>query len=182
MEYHRHRVIWVPAGADFRKKRLFVCAHPKGTGHRGDDATMARLERHCMWDRGKTLPQVCGRPLRSGGSSIHAGQAPQAHEHLDRAVACCHRRQRARVRSSALGHNRAARRPPGEDAIYADDKLETTGELRKVFQHFENQGDYYILSISAIKRAASGYDVVVKVAWEGLEEAQSTWEPAARIP
>ena len=38
------------------KKRLFVCAHLEGDGHRGVDATMARLERHCVWDRGKTLP------------------------------------------------------------------------------------------------------------------------------
>ena len=43
-----------------------------------------------------------GRRLRSGGSSIKAGQAPQAHKHLDRTVACCQRRQRARVRSASL--------------------------------------------------------------------------------
>jgi len=122
-----------------------------------------------------------GRRLRSGGSSIQAGQAPQAHEHLDRAVACCQRRQRARVRSAALGHSRTARRPRGEDAVYADDKLEITGELRKVFQQLENQGEYHIRSISAIKRAASGDEFVVKVAWEGLEEAESTWEPVSRV-
>ena len=56
MEHHGHRVIWVPAGADSLKKRLLVCAHMEGTGHRGVDATMARLERHCVRDRGKTLP------------------------------------------------------------------------------------------------------------------------------
>jgi len=56
VEHHGHRVIWVPAGADSLKKRLLVCAHLEGTGHRGVDATMARLERHCVWDRGKTLP------------------------------------------------------------------------------------------------------------------------------
>ena len=47
---------WVPAGADSLKKRLLVCAHLEGTGHRGVYATMARLERHFVWDRGKTLP------------------------------------------------------------------------------------------------------------------------------
>ena len=56
VEHHGHRVIWVPAGADSLKKLLLVCAHLKGGGHRGVDATMARLERHCVWDRGKALP------------------------------------------------------------------------------------------------------------------------------
>ena len=55
-DQHGHRMIWVPAGADSLKKRLLVCAHLEGTGHRGVDATMARLERHWVWDRGKTLP------------------------------------------------------------------------------------------------------------------------------
>ena len=50
VEHHGHRVIWVPAGADSLKKRLLVCAHLEGAGHRGVDATMARLERHCVWE------------------------------------------------------------------------------------------------------------------------------------
>ena len=45
----------------------------------------------------------------------------------------------------------------------------------------ENQGEYHILSILAIKRAARGDEVVVKVAWEGLEEVESTWEPVLRV-
>ena len=65
--------------------------------------------------------------------------------------------------------------------VYADDQLEVIGELLKVFQHLENQGEYHIRSISAIKRAASGDEFVVKVAWEGLEEAESTWEPVSRV-
>ena len=96
-------------------------------------------------------------------------------------MACCQRRQRARVRSAALGHSRTARRPRGEDAAHADDKLEITDELGKVFQQLENQGEYNIRSISAIMRAASGDEFVVKVAWEGLEEAKSTWEPVSRV-
>ena len=48
VEHHGHRVIWVPAGADSLKKRLLVCAHLGGTRHHGVDATMARLERHCV--------------------------------------------------------------------------------------------------------------------------------------
>ena len=45
----------------------------------------------------------------------------------------------------------------------------------------ENQGEYHIRIISAIKRAASGDEFVVKVAWEGLEEAKSTWEPVSSV-
>ena len=65
--------------------------------------------------------------------------------------------------------------------FYADDKLDITGELLKVFQQLENQGEYHIRNISAIKRAVSGDEFVVKVTWEGLEEAKSTWEPVARV-
>ena len=53
--------------------------------------------------------------------------------------------------------------------FYADDQLEITGELLKLFQQLENQGEYNIRSVSAIKRATSGDEFVVKVAWEGLE-------------
>ena len=64
--------------------------------------------------------------------------------------------------------------------FYADEKLEITGEL-KVFQQLENQGEYHIWSISAIKRAASGDEFVVKLAWEGLEEAKNMWEAMSRV-
>ena len=50
VEYHGHRVIWVPAKSESLKKRLLVCAHLEGAGHRGVDATMARLEWHCVWE------------------------------------------------------------------------------------------------------------------------------------
>ena len=50
--------------------------------------------------------------------------------------------------------------------FYVDDQLEITGELLKVFQQLENQGEYHIRGISAIKRAASGDEFVVKVAWK----------------
>ena len=45
----------------------------------------------------------------------------------------------------------------------------------------ESQVEYHIRSISTIKRAASGDKFVVKVAWERLEEAKSTWEPVSRM-
>ena len=56
VEHSDHPVIWVPAGADSLKKRLLVYAHLEGAGHCGVDATMAWLDRHCVWERGKTLP------------------------------------------------------------------------------------------------------------------------------
>ena len=65
--------------------------------------------------------------------------------------------------------------------LYADDKLESTGELLNVFQQYENTGEYLIRSILSIKRAASGDEFVVQVAWEGLEQAESTWEPGSRV-
>ena len=37
--------------------------------------------------------------------------------------------------------------------VYADDKLEVTGGLLKVFQQLENQGKYHIRSTTAMKRA-----------------------------
>ena len=64
--------------------------------------------------------------------------------------------------------------------FYADDNLEIIGELLKVFKQVENQGEYHIRGISAIKQTASD-ELVVKVAWEGLEEAESTWETVSRV-
>ena len=64
---------------------------------------------------------------------------------------------------------------------HADDQLEVVGELFTVFQQLEDQGEYNIRSISAIKRAASGDEFVVKMAWERLKETESTWEPASRV-
>ena len=65
--------------------------------------------------------------------------------------------------------------------VYADDKLEITGELLKVLQQLENQREHHIRSISAIKWAASGDEFVVTVAWEGLEKAESTWGPVSYV-
>ena len=81
VKHHGHRVIWVPAGADSLKKRLLVCAHLEGIGHRGLDATMARLERYCLWHRGKTMPHFT---VGDNVLEYPGGQAPQDPEHLDR--------------------------------------------------------------------------------------------------
>ena len=65
--------------------------------------------------------------------------------------------------------------------FYADDQFEITGELLKLSQQLENEGEYHVPSISAIKRTASGDEFVAKGAWEGLEEVESTWEPVSRL-
>ena len=52
--------------------------------------------------------------------------------------------------------------------VYADDQLEITDELLKGYQNLENQGEYHIRSISAIKRAVNSDKFVVKVVCEGL--------------
>ena len=65
--------------------------------------------------------------------------------------------------------------------FYADDQLTITGELLAVFQQMENQDKNHIRSISVINRAARSDAFVVKVAWEGLEEAESIWEPVSRV-
>ena len=72
VEHHSHCVIWVPAGADSLKKRLLVDAHLERAGHRGVDATLARLERHCVWNRAKTLPH-----FKVGDYNLVAGVSRQ---------------------------------------------------------------------------------------------------------
>ena len=103
VEHHVHRVIWVPAGADSLKKPLLVCAHLEGTGHRGVDATMARRDQHCVYNRGKTLQHftvgdyvLVARESRQGKHrklmSTWTGPWRVANNN------------KARVRSAALGH------------------------------------------------------------------------------
>ena len=65
--------------------------------------------------------------------------------------------------------------------FFADGQLEITGHILKIFQQVDSQCEYNIWRISAIKRAASGDEFVVKVARVGLEEAKSTWEPVSRV-
>ena len=114
--------------------------------------------------RGKTNAAFHRRPSHSDGSSVPAGQAPQGHEHIDQIVACGQRRQRAHVYGPAIGHTRTARNPLGVDAVLRRWLARDSGELLKVFQPLQNQVEYHIRSISAIKLAASGGGFAVKVA------------------
>ena len=117
MEQHGHRVIWMPAGADTLEMRLLVCAHLEGAGHRGVDATMARLQRHCVWDRGKTLPhltvgdynlvaRVSRRGKRPKLMSPWTGPWRVSHDDKEHAYGVQH-----------LVTAELARRPRGDDAV-----------------------------------------------------------------
>ena len=134
----------MPGEADSLKKRLLVCAHLEGTGHRGVDATIGRLERHCVWDRGKTLPHVTvgddvlvARVSRQGKHpklmSTWTGPWRVANDDKEHVYAA------QQLVAAEPRDVHAARMP-----VYADDKLEIIGELLKVFQQLENQGEYHI--------------------------------------
>ena len=88
-EHRGHHVIWVPAGVDSLKKRLLVCAHLKGAGHRGVDATMARPESTAC---GGAWLVTCGTSLGSACTKVGAlvprtlethGREPNAVVHFD---------------------------------------------------------------------------------------------------
>ena len=141
---------------------------------------MARLEQHCVWDRGKTLPNftvgdyvLVARVSRQGQHRklITTWTGPWRVANDDKA----HVYAMQHLATAELRDVHVARMP-----VFADDKLEITGE-RKVFQQLENQGEYHIRSISSFKRVARGDKFVVKVARERLEEAKSTWEPVSRV-
>ena len=140
-----------------------MCAHLEVTGLRGLDATMARLEQHCVWDRGKTLPHFTvgdyvlvaptsrqGKHRKLMSTWIGPWRANDDKEH----VYAVQHLVTAELRNVHVARMR----------VYADDKLEIIGEPLKVFQQLENQGEYHIRSISAIKRAARGDEFDVKVA------------------
>ena len=137
VEHHDRRVIRVLAGADSLRKRLLVCAHLEGTGHRGVDATMARLEQQCVWDRGNTLPHftvgdyvMVARVSRQGKHRKQmitwTGPWRVANDDKEHVYAVQH------LITAELRDVHEPRMP-----FYADDKLEITGELLKVFQQLE---------------------------------------------
>ena len=141
---------------------------------------MARLERHCMWDHGKTLPSftvgdyvLLARVSRQGKHrrlmSTWTGPWRVANDDKEHVRALQH------LVTAKLCDVHVARM-----RFYANDHLEITGELLKVFQLLENQDWYHMWSSSATKRAATGDEFDVKVAWERLEETGSTSGPVPR--
>ena len=114
VEHRAHRVTWVQVGADSLKKRLLVCVHEEGSGC-GVDTTMARLERHCLWELGKTLQHftvsdyvLVARVSRQGSTArswaLGPGRARVANDDKEHAYA-------------VQGGSGTARRPRGEDAV-----------------------------------------------------------------
>ena len=123
-----------------------------------------------MWERGKTLPYftvggyvLVARVSRQGKhrklTSAWIGPWRVANNDKDHVYAVQH------LVTDELPDVHVARM-----RFHADDHLEITGELLKVSQQLENQSEHHIRSISAINRATSGDEFVVKVVWEGLED------------
>ena len=119
------------------KKRLLVCAPLEGAGHRGVDATMARLERHRVWERGMTLPHftigddvLVARVSRQGKRrkimSPWTGPWRVANDEKEHVYALQHLVELRDVHVARM-------------RFYADDQLEITGELLKVSQKLDNQ-------------------------------------------
>ena len=65
--------------------------------------------------------------------------------------------------------------------FYADRDLKITKAVKDVFQHVDQQGEYHIRGITRVKKANRGEEYVVLVQWEGLDDAEETWEPVSRV-
>ena len=65
--------------------------------------------------------------------------------------------------------------------FYAGDQLEISGELLKVFDQLRTRASTTFGASRPSSGHASGDEFVVKVAWEGLEEAESTLEPVSHV-
>ena len=65
--------------------------------------------------------------------------------------------------------------------FYADSDLKITQAVKDVFQHVDQQGEYHIRGITRVKKANRGEEYVVLVQWEGLDDAEETWEPVSRV-
>ena len=96
-------------------------------------------------------------------------------------VAYCQRRQGARVCGPALVIGELSDVHVAMMRFFADDRLDITGDLLPIFQQLGNQGEYHIRSISTVKWDESDDEFIVKMAWEELEEAGSTWESVSRV-
>lgn len=50
-EYRGQRVLWIPDEVRELHVRLLIRSHMSEAGHRGVDATLARLRGYCVWKR-----------------------------------------------------------------------------------------------------------------------------------
>ena len=64
--------------------------------------------------------------------------------------------------------------------LYADSQLNVTADIKDVFQHAFNQGQF---EMAAIVRVAEAEDrsLIVLVDWVGFEIEERTWEPLKNI-
>ena len=167
MQHHGQCVIWVPGGADFLKNRRLVCVYQEGGGHRGVDATMARLERRCVWDRGKTLPQFtvvdyvlvawvfrqgkCRKLLSPWTGAWRVANDDKEHVYAVQQLVT------AKLRDDHVARMR----------FYADDKVEITGELLKVSNNLRTRAS----TTSGASRASSGLQAATSALsrWPGKD-------------
>ena len=61
--------------------------------------------------------------------------------------------------------------------FYSDSALEITSDLKEVFQHTFNQGEFEMEALLNMGESHDGSGYVVRVRWAGFEEEEDTWEP-----
>ena len=60
--------------------------------------------------------------------------------------------------------------------FHSDSHLEVTSELREVFQHSFNQGEFEMEALLNIGESYDGSGYLVRVRWSGFEEDEDAWE------
>lgn len=61
--------------------------------------------------------------------------------------------------------------------FYSDAQLDVTSDLKDVFQHSFNQGEFEMEALINIGPTHDDSGYVVRVRWAGFEEDEDTWEP-----
>ena len=64
--------------------------------------------------------------------------------------------------------------------FYADSQLNVTADVKDVFQHAFNQGQFQMAGIARMAEAEDR-TLIVLVEWVGFDVEESTWEPFAKI-
>eukprot|EP00903_Cladosiphon_okamuranus_P017345 g15980.t1 len=61
--------------------------------------------------------------------------------------------------------------------FYSDSELDITSDLKEVFQHSFNQGEFEMEALINIGESHDGSGYLVRVRWSGFEADEDTWEP-----
>ena len=64
--------------------------------------------------------------------------------------------------------------------FYADSQLNVTADVKNVFQHAFNQGQFQIAGVVRVAKA-DDRSLIVLVDWVGFEVDERTWEPLRRF-